>query len=69
MHDGIVFFGLLGVAVAADSIGPARCVIVFSAVLLLRMSGSALNWLAATRKKRKTPLLPKQQAESNVKVF
>ena len=29
MHDGIVFFGLLGVAVAADSIGPARCVIVF----------------------------------------
>ena len=69
MHDGIVFFGLLGVTVAADSIGPARCVIVFSAVLLLRMSGSALNWLAATRKKRKTPLLPKQQAESNVKAF
>lgn len=69
MWDGIMFFGILAVAVAADSIGPARCVIVFSAVLLLRMSGSALNWLAATRKKRKTPLLPKQQAESNVKAF
>ena len=55
MHDGIVFFCLLGVAVAADSIGPARCVIVFAAVLLLRVSGPALNWLAATRKKIERP--------------
>lgn len=69
MWDGIMFFGILAVAMAADSIGPARCGIGIAALLLLRMSGPALAWLSATRKKRKTPLLPKQQAESNVKAF
>ena len=62
MWDGIMFFGILAVAMAADSIGPARCGIGIAALLLLRMSGPALAWLSA-------PLLPKQQAESNVKAI
>lgn len=69
MHDGIMFFGILTVALAADSIGPARCGIGLAVVLLLRMAGPALDRLDAAHKKRKTPLLPKQTAESNVKAI
>lgn len=53
MWDGIMFFGILAVAMAADSIGPARCGIGIAALLLLRMSGPALAWLSATRKKER----------------
>lgn len=40
MHDGVLFFGLLAVAVAADSIGPAESL---AAALILTVSGF-LSW-------------------------
>ncbi|WP_286167230.1 hypothetical protein [Clostridium sp. J1101437_171009_A5] len=40
MHDGIAFFGLLAVALAADSVGPAGSL---AAALILAVGGF-LSW-------------------------